>query len=84
MIGDDALVCFGLGSDDPNTVYICNDKRGTKYEVIKVAASYQEQVLGMKDADLRFKRKDYSMSESDADIRFRRKDYLRREDSDTD
>lgn len=47
LIGDDALVCFGLGSDDPNTVYICNDKRGTKYEVIKVNGSYQEQVLGI-------------------------------------
>ena len=47
LIGDDALVCFGLGSEDPNTVYICNDKRGTKYEVIKVSGSYQEQVLGI-------------------------------------
>ena len=33
LIGDDALVC--------------NDKRGTKYEVIKVNGSYQEQVLGI-------------------------------------
>lgn len=85
LLGDDALVCFGLGSDNPNVVYICNDKRGTKYEVTKVNGSYQETVLGMKDADLRFKRKDYILEEeSDADLRFKRKDYLRREDVDTD
>ena len=49
LIGDNALVCFGLWSRDPNTVYICNDKLGIKYEVIKVNGSYQEQVLGLKD-----------------------------------
>ena len=48
LIGEDALVCFGMGSQDPNVVYICNDRRSTKYEVVKVDAAYSETVLGMK------------------------------------
>lgn len=67
LIGDDALVCFGLGSDDPNTVYICNDKRGTKYEVIKVSASYQEQVLGFVDKNTRVISKFVRREDSDTD-----------------
>ena len=48
MIGEDALVCFGMGSQDPNIVYICNDRTSTKYEVVKVDAAYSELILGMK------------------------------------
>lgn len=48
LIGEDALVCFGMGSQDPNIVYICNDKTSTKYEIVKLDASYSESILGLK------------------------------------
>lgn len=57
LIGDDALLCFGLGSNDSNTVYVCNDTRGTKYEIVKVDNSYQESVLGLKNIGLSVNKK---------------------------
>lgn len=47
IIGDEALMCFGEGSDDPDTVYVRNDKTNTDFEVTRLYKSYKKTVLGM-------------------------------------
>lgn len=51
LIGDDFADHFGDQSEDPNVVYIQNDKMKTMYEVIRDESSYSETVLGFKDED---------------------------------
>jgi hypothetical protein len=46
-VGDQGLYSFGNGSDDPDVVYIRNEKRETDYEVICLNKSYSETVLGI-------------------------------------
>lgn len=46
-IGLDALDSFGELSEDPDIVYIRNEKMGTDYEVMCIHKSYQETVLGV-------------------------------------
>lgn len=48
-IGDYALDSFGVGSDDPNIVYVRNFSKEADYEVVKDSSSYQETVLGYND-----------------------------------
>lgn len=58
-IGDDALDNFGCGSEDPEVVYVRNDKMGIDYEVIRLSKSYAETVLGYtKDDGRRQRRRD--------------------------
>ncbi len=38
---------FGHGSDDPNVVYIRNDKRKVEYEILYDPGLYSEEVLGL-------------------------------------
>ena len=45
-LGTDALVSFGLYSDDIDVVYVCNPKLKGEYEVIRQEGSYSEKVLG--------------------------------------
>lgn len=48
LIGEDALLCFGESSDDPDVVYVRNERLSIDYEVIRINKSYQETVLGIK------------------------------------
>lgn len=45
-IGEDNLAQFGHGSEDPNIVYIHNDKLTLEFEVILSKGKYTEQILG--------------------------------------
>jgi hypothetical protein len=47
VIGYDALSSFGDGSDDPDIVYVRNEKLQTDYEVTRLNKSYSETVLGV-------------------------------------
>ena len=47
FIGPFALHSFGEDSDDPDIVYIRNNKLGTDYCVTRLHASYSESVLGI-------------------------------------
>lgn len=46
IIGD-ALMHFGESEEDPDIVYVRNEKLGIDYEVIRTEKSYQETVLGI-------------------------------------
>jgi hypothetical protein len=46
IIGEDALTSFGEASQDPDIVYIRNERVGIDYEVIRSHKSYSEMVLG--------------------------------------
>lgn len=48
FLGDDALINFGKGSDDPDVVYVRNNKIGVDYEITRVKGTYQELVMGIK------------------------------------
>lgn len=50
-IGEEALFEFGNKSDDPNVVYIRNEKLAIDYEIIRVFNSYAEDVLGIEMGD---------------------------------
>ena len=45
VVGD---LRFGHGSNDPNVVYIRNDRLKAEYEVLLNSGSYQEEILGQK------------------------------------
>lgn len=47
IVGDDNLLKFGHGSNDPNVVYIRNPKKRIQYEVIRTKGSYGEIVHGI-------------------------------------
>lgn len=46
IVGDEALIMFGEGSDDPEIVYVRNEKLMSDYEVIRLSKSYKDEVLG--------------------------------------
>jgi hypothetical protein len=46
VVGDEALNEFGRGSDDPEIVYVRNEKMEIDYEVIRLSKSYKETVGG--------------------------------------
>lgn len=64
IIGD-GLTRFGDGSEDPDIVYVRNEKLEIDYEVIRVEKSYQETVLGITDLPIRKKGKHVKREESD-------------------
>jgi len=45
ILGDDALVCFGELSDDPDVVYVRNDDKDALYRVVRVNKNFSEPVL---------------------------------------
>lgn len=47
----EALLCFGDQSDDPDVVYVRNERLSIDYEVVRLHRSYQEAVLGIKTVD---------------------------------
>jgi hypothetical protein len=46
VVGDDALTSFGDRSEDPEVVYVRNEKLETDYEVIRLSKSFAKDVLG--------------------------------------
>jgi len=50
VIGDEALTSFGDRSNDPDIVYVRNERLAIDYEVIRYHKSYQETVLGIAPA----------------------------------
>lgn len=48
LIGD-ALLSFGDRSEDPDIVYVRNERLSTDYEVIRLNKSYQEAILGISE-----------------------------------
>lgn len=51
-VGDTALTSFGEGSNDPDIVYVRNEKISTDFEVIRVFKSYSKDILGIDDSDI--------------------------------
>lgn len=49
-VGEDNLIHFGLGSDDPDVLYIRNEKSGLDFEVHRSTGSYTREVLGFDDS----------------------------------
>lgn len=56
IVGDEALLCFGEDSNDPDIVYVRNDRLSIDYEVVRLHKSYRETVLGVVDKPARKKR----------------------------
>lgn len=56
IVGEQALTSFGMGSDDPDVVYVRNENLSIDYEVICIHASYSETVLGIKRGERNGKR----------------------------
>lgn len=52
VIGSRHLEMFGRASGDPDVFFIRNEANGTKYEVTRVDAYYQEVVLGLAPEDI--------------------------------
>lgn len=50
-VGRDNMGFFGEGSNDPEVVYIRNEKLEIDYEVIRLSKSYSETVLGMEPVE---------------------------------
>ena len=50
-IGDNALSSFGEESQDPDIVYVRNEKISTDFEVIRHDKSFSKEVLGYTDSD---------------------------------
>ena len=44
MIGEDSLECFGMYEDDPDTVYVCNDRLRCYIEILKDQRSYAQDI----------------------------------------
>lgn len=55
VIGPDAVDNFGEGSDDPNVVYVRNNKSSCDFEVVRNTGSYSKEILGYDEADVKVK-----------------------------
>lgn len=55
VVGEANLLKFGLGTSDPNAVYVRNDKLEMDIEIIKDPRTYQEVVLNVKEPKLKQK-----------------------------
>jgi len=53
IVGPDALLRFGEGSDDPDVVYVRNVNMASDYEISRVHAKYSREVLGIIDVQPR-------------------------------
>lgn len=58
ILGKDILPdMFGQESEDPDVVYVRNEKIGTDYEIVRVHKSYSVEVLGVVPAESKAKKK---------------------------
>lgn len=46
IVGDDNLLRFGVGTDDPNIVYVRNERLKMDFEVLRSTGKYTTEVLG--------------------------------------
>lgn len=46
VVGEEALQSFGVLSEDPEVVYVRNDRLSIDYEIIRLSKSYSETVQG--------------------------------------
>ena len=51
LIGDEALTRFGDGSEDPDIVFVRNERLGVDYEIARLFRSYAEAIMGLKAVD---------------------------------
>ena len=68
IVGNQALVNFGKGSNDPDIVYVRDNKLGIDYEICRQEKSYTEMVVGVppKKSKPRVKKvKDLDVDEED-------------------
>lgn len=47
IAGDENLMRFGYGADDPDTVYVRNEHRHIELEICQMHQSYEETILGL-------------------------------------
>lgn len=47
LLGKDAIKQFGYDQENPNTLFVRNDKRKTEYQVIRLDGTHSELVLGI-------------------------------------
>lgn len=52
-IGNENMAKFGYGSNDPNVVYIRNERLGVDFEVLRSDGKYAKEVLGFDDGELK-------------------------------
>lgn len=57
LINKDFLLSFGIGYDDPDVIYVRNEKMGADYEIIRLYKSYRESVLGIIDPPISTRRR---------------------------
>jgi len=59
LLGPDALTQFGVKSNDPDIIYVRNEKiaGGMDYEISRIAGNYSEIVLGLPPESLSTKRR---------------------------
>lgn len=58
LIGEENLLRFGYGSDDPNIVYIRNTKNQVDFEVVRSTGEYANEVAGFGGTDINRGRKE--------------------------
>lgn len=58
LIGEENLLRFGYGSDDPNIVYVRNTKNQVDFEVVRSTGEYGNEVAGFGGTDVNLGRKD--------------------------
>jgi len=46
VVGEEALLNFGVFSDDPDVVYVCNPRLKGEYQIIRNPGSYDDIVIG--------------------------------------
>jgi len=51
LLGEDALKQFGYDKENPNTLFVRNDKRKAEYQVIRLDGTHGELVLGITPED---------------------------------
>lgn len=51
LLGKDALKHFGYDTENPNTLFVRNDKRKADYEVVRLDGTHAELVLGIVPKD---------------------------------
>lgn len=62
---DEAFQCFGQDSNDPDIVYVRNDKLSTDFEVVRVDKSYSIDILGLDVEEPQKHRKPKKVSDED-------------------
>lgn len=51
IVGNENLARFGHGSQDPNTVYVRNERTEADYEVTLSTGKFSEEVMGLRHSD---------------------------------